>query len=101
MGYQCSVLQRDSGKKTRHNLIDKKDRKGIIIDIALPVDVRIGEKEREKMEKYQDVKREIGRLCQLKMLEVVPAVIGALGSVTEEFDKWIKELGITSNVGLM
>ena len=101
MGYQCSVLQPDRGKKTRHNIIDKKDRKGIIIDIALPVDVRIGEKEREKMEKYQDVKREIGRLCQLKMLKVVPAVIGALGSVTEEFDKWIKELEITNNVGLM
>ena len=43
-------------------LIDKKERKGIIIDIAVPADVRVGEKEREKMEKYQDLKREIGRL---------------------------------------
>ena len=43
-------------------LIDKKERKGIIIDIAVPANVRVGEKEREKMEKYQDLKREIGRL---------------------------------------
>ena len=39
-------------------LIDKKERKVIIIDISVPADVRIGEKEREKMEKYQDLKRE-------------------------------------------
>ena len=43
-------------------LIDKKERKGIIIDTAVPADVRVGEKEREKMEKYQDLKNEIGRL---------------------------------------
>ena len=43
-------------------LIDKKERKGIIINIALPADVRVGEKERKKMEKYHDLKREIGRL---------------------------------------
>ena len=42
--------------------IDKKERKGIIINIALPADVRVGEKERKKMEKYHDLKREIGRL---------------------------------------
>ena len=32
---------------------------------------------------------------------VVPAVIGALGSVTKEFDGWIEKLGITNNVGVM
>ena len=52
------------------------------------------------MEKYQDLKREIERLRRLKMIEVVPAVIGALGSVTKEFDGWIEKLRITNNVGL-
>ena len=33
-------------------LIDKKERKSIIINIAVPADVRVGEKEREKMEMY-------------------------------------------------
>ena len=47
-------------------LIDKKERKGLIINIAVPADVRLGEKEREKMEKYQNLKREIGRLWKLK-----------------------------------
>ena len=53
------------------------------------------------MEKYQDLKREIGRLWKLKMVEVVPAVIGALGSVTKGFDRWIEKLGIPFIVGVM
>ena len=34
-------------------------------------------------------------------MEVVPVVIGALGSVTKEFDRWIKKLGTTFNVGVV
>ena len=40
-------------------VIDKKERKGIIIDIAVPTDVRVGEKEKEKVEKYLDLKKEM------------------------------------------
>ena len=47
-------------------VIYKKERKGIIIDIAVPVHVRVGEKERGKLEKYQDVRGEIGKLWKLK-----------------------------------
>ena len=35
------------------------------------------------------------------MIEVVPVVIGALGSLTKKFDRWIEKLGITNNVGIM
>ena len=72
-----------------------------MIDIAVPVDVRVEEKEEEKVEKYQDLKREIGRSWNLKKVEVVPVVIGALGSVTKEFDGWIEKLGTTFNVGVV
>ena len=73
----------------------------MIIDIAVPADVRVEEKEREKVEKYQDLKREIGRWWNLKKVEVVPVVIGALGSVTKKFDRWIEKLGTTFNVGVV
>lgn len=36
------------------------------------------------VEKYQELKREIGRLWKLRRIEVLPIVIGALGSVTKE-----------------
>ena len=64
-------------------------------------DVRVGEKEREKVGKNQDLKREIGRLWKLKVVEVVSEVIGALGSVIKGFDRWIEKLGIPLNVGVM
>ena len=34
------------------------------------------------------------------MIEVVPVVIGALGSVKKEFDGWIEKLRLTNNVGV-
>ena len=82
-------------------VVDKKEQKGIIIDIAVPDDVRVGEKELEKVEKYQELKREIGRLWKLKHVEVVPVVIGALGSVTKDFERWIRKLRIAYNIGVM
>ena len=82
-------------------VIDKKEQKGIIIDIAVPADVRVEEKEKEKVEKYQDLKREIRRLWKLRNVEIVPVVIGVLGSVSIEFDRWMGKLGITYNVGVM
>ena len=44
-------------------LIDKKEGKGIIIDIAVPADVRVGEKEMEKVERYHDLKKERKEDC--------------------------------------
>ena len=36
------------------------------------------EKEGEKIDKYQDLKREIGKLWGIRKEEVVPVVVGAL-----------------------
>ena len=82
-------------------VIDKKEQKWMIIDIAVPADVRVEEKEKEKVERYQDLKREIRRLWKLRNVEIVPVVIGAPGSVSTEFDRWMGKLGITCNVGVM
>ena len=74
---------------------------GKFIDIAVPADARVVEKEKEKVEKYQDLRRERARLWKLKRVEVVLVVIGALASVTKEFNKWIAKTGIVYNVGIM
>ena len=79
----------------------KKERACIIVDIAVPAYGRVEEKEKEKDEKYQDLKREIGRLWRMRKVQVVPVVIGALGSVTQGFDKWIEKLGIPCNVAVI
>ena len=72
-------------------VVGKKERKGTIIDVDVPDDVRVGEQESEKAEKCQELKREIGRMWKLKHTEVLPVVIGALGNVTTDFERWFKK----------
>ena len=78
-------------------VIDKKERVCLIVDIAVPSDRRVEEKEQEKVEKYQDLKREIGRMWEILEVQLVPVVIGALGSVSKGFDKWIEKLDTQCN----
>ena len=69
-------------------------RKCKIIDIAIPGDSKVAEKEREKVEKYQDLKREVARIWSMRKVEVIPVVVGALGMITKNLDKWIEKIGI-------
>ena len=82
-------------------VIDKKEQKGIIIDIAVTTDVRVEAKENEKVEKCQDLKRKIRRLWKSRNAEIVPVVIGALGSVSAEFNRWICSVGVMQKTALL
>ena len=76
-------------------VIDKKEQKEMIIDIAVPADIRMEKKEKEKLEKQQNLKKEIRRLWKLRNVEIVTVLIRALGGVSVEFGGWIGKLGIT------
>ena len=82
-------------------LVDKKAKSCLIIDVAIPGDCRIREKEIEKIEKYQNLKRELKRLWSLKKVEVVPVVVGALGCISKGFSGWMDTLGTKLNVGMV
>ena len=82
-------------------MIDKEKKEALIVDIAVPADIRVAEKEKEKIEKYQDLKREIKRLWKLRTVQVVPVVISALGCVSKEFERWLENLNIEPEVGVM
>ena len=66
MGFKHTVLwninvQCDNvieARKTDIILTEKEVWKGIIINIVVPADVRLREKEKEKGEKYRDLKKE-------------------------------------------
>ena len=51
------------------DVIDKKEKVCIIVDTALPADRRVEEKEQEKAEKYQDLKKEIGRMWGIRKVQ--------------------------------
>ena len=63
-----------------------------LIDVAVPGDGRVKEKEREKVEKYQDLARELRKLWSTSV-NVVPIVIGALGAV-ENVEEELHKLNI-------
>ena len=81
-------------------LVDKKAKSCVIINVAIPGDCRIREKEIEKIEKYQNLKRKLKRLWLLKV-EVVPVVVGALGCISKGFSGQMDSLGIKLNVGVV
>ena len=87
-------------------VVEKENNKAIIVDIASPWDHRVHEKEGEKIEKYQNLKREIGRLWGIRHLEVVLevvvlVVVAALGVVSNRLDAWLEKLGVTIRTGLL
>ena len=82
-------------------LVDKKEKSCVITDVAIPGDCRIREKEIEKIEKYQNLKRELKKLWSLKKVEVVPVIVGALGCISKGFSGWMDTLGIKLNVGMV
>ena len=52
------------------------------MDLTVPVNQRIKQKESEKKDKYQDLARELKKLWHMKVT-VIPIVIGTLGTVTK------------------
>ena len=82
-------------------LVGKKAKSCMIIDVAVPGDSRICEKEIEKIEIYQNLKRELKRLFWLKKIEVVPVVVGALGCISKGFSGWMDTLGIKLNARMV
>ena len=73
---------------------NKMEKTAIVTDAAIPGDKRIIDKETEKIEKYQNLKREIQRLWNLKKIDVIPVVLGPLGSVTKNFEKMQRRYGL-------
>ena len=80
-------------------VLHKKEKKCLIVDVAVPGDCRINEKEEEKIDKYQDLRREVSRLWQQKKVHVVPIVIGVIGSISKNFIGFLHQLEINTNMG--
>ncbi|XP_069979445.1 uncharacterized protein [Penaeus vannamei] len=104
---ECKILWDfpiQTDKTLEHNrpditVIEKNSKKCLLIDPACPFDTRIERKE-EKCNNYCDLKYEIARMWRMKEVEVIPVVVGALGSVTKDFEKWVQklDLGITAEM---
>ena len=75
--------------------VDKKKRSCKIIDFAVPEDGRIDEKEKGKIEKCQDLERELQKIWNVKV-KIIPLVVGSLGAIPKQFGNRLKQIGITA-----
>ena len=73
-------------------VVDKRNSEAVIIDIAVPGDLRVKDKEMEKILKYQNLALEISRMWNVKA-SVVPIIVGALGAKNKILD-WLALLGV-------
>ncbi|XP_063599498.1 uncharacterized protein LOC134775819 [Penaeus indicus] len=71
---------------------DKQQQPCQIIDVACPFDTRVENKMKEKVDRYQDLKGEIKRIWKCKQVDIIPVVIGALGTIHRDMPEWLKKL---------
>jgi len=81
-------------------VIDKDNKRALLIDIAVPADARVEQKEQEKMDRYQDMARELKRLWKVET-KVILIVVGALGTVAKGLEKNLKNAGSNATVELL
>ena len=74
-------------------VVDKKERSCRIIDFAVPGDSRIEEKEKNKIQMYQDLGRGLQKIWNVKV-KIIPLVVGSLGAIPKQFGNRLKQIGI-------
>ena len=75
-------------------VVDKKEINCNIIDFEVSGDNRIEQKEKDKIEKYQDLGKELQKIWNLKV-KIIPLVVGSLGDIPKQFGNRLKEIVIT------
>ena len=65
-------------------VVHRKERSCKIIDSAIPGDSTTEEKEKDKIEKYQDFRRELHKIWNVKV-KIIPLVEGSLGAIPKQF----------------
>jgi hypothetical protein len=61
------------------------------LDVAIPGDRNVIQKEAEKLLKYKDLTIEIQRMWNVKS-RVIPLIIGATGTISKSFRKYVSTI---------
>ena len=99
-------MQIQTDKATENSRLDivflnKITRKCVLIDIACPFDTHINEKEQNKIEIYGDLTNQIKRIWKCREVSIIPVIVGALGIISEKFEKWVEKLQINAQIPLL
>ena len=98
MKFQCSDWSYYRSRRPDLVVVDKKRRTCKIINFAVHGDSRIEEKEKEKIEKYQYLRRELQKIWNVRV-KIILLAVGSLGAIPEQFGNRLKEIGVTAEIG--
>ena len=69
-----------------------------IVDLTIPEDEQVNEREEGKIEEYKVLQDEIARIWSMRESIVIPVVVGALGTIPTGFEKYIVPIEIEMRV---
>ena len=75
-------------------VVNKKERSCKIIDFVVPGDSSIEEKEKDKIEKYQDLASKLQKIWNVAV-KIIPLVVASLVALPKQFGNRLKQIGIT------
>ena len=78
-------------------VVDKKKITCKIIDFESSGDDMM-DMEKEKIEKYQDLRRELQKIWNV-IMKIMPTAVGSLDAILRKFGNRLKETGITEEIG--
>ena len=79
-------------------IIEKNKKEVKIVNVTIPGDVLVTEREVGKIEKYKILKEGITRMWKMKKVTVIPVAVEALGSISTGFKKYVTAIGIEMKV---
>ena len=82
-------------------VVEEESNKAIIVVIASPWDHRVYEKEVKRLRNTKIWRGRWENPWGIRLVEVVPVVVGALGAVSKRLDTWLDKLGITIKTGFL
>ncbi|CAH2106131.1 unnamed protein product [Euphydryas editha] len=81
--------------------IDKTNKTGYLIDIAIPNTHNLQNTIAEKLSKYTELKDEITRLWKLQKVTIVPIVLSTTGVIPKQLHQSIKTLNLPPNIYIL
>lgn len=79
-------------------VVKKKEKECLIIVIAIPEDNRLKQKEDEKVEKYNELERELKKIWPLKEAEVIPVINWCFRCSYEDFERTKNRLELKTSL---
>ena len=81
-------------------VMEKNTKNCLIIDVACPVDNNLILKRNKKLDKYSKLRLEIARIWDKETL-IIPIIIGGLGSIPNDLECNLNNLGVSYIAGIL